>query len=175
MARTTISLPDDLKKEMDKLVGEVNWSALSADTFRAEINRIKVRKAALTGDAMAATVERLQASKKQYTASASARGRAVGADWALKTANYGELCGLAQLDLDDFFDGFPNEHASGFGFHEYLAWNIAGPVDHSREQAAAFWRRATKRTVGEDIQSKDFLRGFAEGALEVFEAAAKKL
>jgi len=34
MARTTISLPDDLKEEMDEYK-EANWSSLAASAFRA--------------------------------------------------------------------------------------------------------------------------------------------
>ena len=31
---------------------------------------------------------------------------------------------------------------SAFKYHEYLAWNILGPSDHTHEQATDFWRRA---------------------------------
>jgi hypothetical protein len=160
---------------MDKLGADVNWSALAADAFQAEVSRIKARRAALKGKIMDATVSRLQASKKQYVAGAAARGRIAGTRWAHESASFGELCALAQLDLDEFFKDFPGHPRSGFGYHEYLAFNIEGPIDHDRARAAEFWRKAIGTGRDDDLRSQDYLRGFVEGALEVFEAAEKKI
>jgi hypothetical protein len=160
---------------MDKLGEDINWSALAAEAFKAEVDRRKVQKAALRGKAMEATIERLQTSKKQHMASATARGRLAGIFWARSTGSFGDLSALGNLDLDDFFDGFPGNSRTGIAYHEYLAWNILGPSDHTHEQAADFWRRAIDNVNEEDLRSLDYLRGFSEGAREVYEAVEKKM
>lgn len=38
MARTTISIPDDLKKRMDRVKGPINWSAIAAEAFAKKVN-----------------------------------------------------------------------------------------------------------------------------------------
>src|SRR5947207_11274298 len=95
MARTTISLPDDLKAEMDKAAADANWSAIAADAFRSELNQIKARNAARKGKPMQAAIERLKASKQKYEEEATGRGHGAGIKWARDEADYGELKSLA--------------------------------------------------------------------------------
>ena len=40
MARTTISIPDDLKKRMDRIKGPVNWSAVAVAAFEQRLVEI---------------------------------------------------------------------------------------------------------------------------------------
>ena len=41
MARTTISLPDELKARMDSISERVNWSEVAADAFKARLTEIE--------------------------------------------------------------------------------------------------------------------------------------
>jgi hypothetical protein len=164
MARTTISLPDDLKAEMDKLGADANWSGIAADSFRAELNRIKARKAALKGKSMQATIDRLKASKAAHAKAAETRGREAGAKWAREDAEYGELRALANgpplsFDTDDAF-GAPG-----------IFFRLIGR-DVDRQTVGDF---GLDRDLGDDLYSAEFWDGFREGAEEVFEAVAAKL
>jgi hypothetical protein len=167
MARTTISLPDDLKREMDKLGGDANWSALAADTFLAEINRIKARKAALKGKPMEAAIDRLRQSKKAYLGAASERGKADGTAWAMDSAEYGQLKWIA--------DAWPRietcETADALGAPGVFLRMISEEGD--RQSINAFWSDLGKVPFDEDAYSAPYWDGFVEGALDVFERVSE--
>lgn len=165
MARTTISLPDDLKAEMDKSDSEANWSALAADAFRAEINRIRARKAALEGKRMQATVARLKASKAAYAKDANARGQIVGGRWASQEADYRQLKSLSlamPLDLNKSDDPLP------------LVLRMMGN-ERARQDQLDFWTNLRYEHDNDDRDSGPFWDGFVAGALEVFKEVAPKL
>lgn len=53
MARTTISIPDDLKKRMDQLEERVNWSRVAALAFESVIDNFPAyQKAAAKAETM---------------------------------------------------------------------------------------------------------------------------
>jgi len=165
MARTTISLPDDLKREMDKLGGDANWSALAAETFLAEINRIKTRKAALEGKPMKAAIERLRKSKEDFTKLAHGRGQADGTEWAMESAEYGELKRLA-----DGWQGVEStETNDAYGAPGVFQRMISEDRKADRSDVSAFWTDLGKEDDDPDAYSAEYWDGFIEGALEVFE------
>jgi hypothetical protein len=155
---------------MDKLGGDVNWSALAADAFTAELQRIKARKAALKGKPMDATIDRLRQSKKTYLAAAVERGNADGVTWAMESAEYGELKAIADkwpdvqtCDTDDAF-GPPAVFLSMFA---------VDPVDH--ESNNDFWDALGKERSDDDQYSAPYWEGFVAGALEVWEEIKEKI
>jgi hypothetical protein len=166
MARTTISLPDELKREMDKIGGDANWSALAADTFLAEINRIKARKAALKGKPMEAAINRLRQSKVEFLGAAQERGKADGTRWAMETADYGELKRLA----DNWPQCETTETTDALGAPGVFL-NLISEDDErcDRMDIDDFWVNLGKESRDEDAYSAQYWDGFVEGALEVFE------
>lgn len=68
--RTTISIPQNLKKRMDSVTAQVNWSAVAAAAFEQELVRIAVKE----------TCERLQASEQEDDAENLDTGKESGED-----------------------------------------------------------------------------------------------
>ena len=169
MARTTISVPDDLKSEMDKAGREANWSAIAADAFRAELQRITARKLALKGDKMKAAIERLRSSKEIYAAAAAERGKSAGTAWARDTAEYGELKALAE-----------NWERSG----SCVATDALGApgvflkligADADRRAVDDLWINLGMEPRDSDKYAAGWWNGFVEGALEVWGEVEGKL
>src|ERR1035441_5723797 len=101
MARTTISISDDLKKRMDRIKEPVNWSAVAAQAFELKLGEIAHHRKEKT---MEHVIERLRASKIQSGSNAEKQGREVGIGWAKEAAEFNELRRLSKLDRDQFFN-----------------------------------------------------------------------
>jgi hypothetical protein len=160
MARTTISLPDDLKKEMEQYK-EANWSSLAASAFRAEIDRLKAKQQLLEGKSMNAAIERLKKSRKTFAMGANIRGHDAGTQWALTKAAYADLKAIHdRWEHLELYDG-ENPAQSFFGM-------IAGKGDF-RIHMNTFLEIIGMAKDDVDGSSPNFWLGFGEGALEVFE------
>ncbi len=141
MARMSISMPDQLRVEMDA-IGSVNWSALAVEAFQRVVR--KSRKV----DAMntAQVVERLQASYQEIKSAEQEEGHAAGVEWASTTAEADELMWLEAND----------ELAADY-LHE---WRFDdGPFKNTDQHD--FW--GCKK--GEGGPSRSFVEGFVEGAI----------
>ncbi len=146
MARINLSIPDRLKSEMDALEGRANWSALATESFEREVrklNRVNIMETTQVA-------ERLRASFEQSGVSLRDKGHQTGVEWAARTAEYDELAWLsdsedAAIDLSDW-------QVSDSPFEEY--------------EPKKFWERAAGL---ERLPSADYVWGFVEGAVEMFE------
>ncbi|MCE7902874.1 MAG: hypothetical protein DYH20_09540 [Gammaproteobacteria bacterium PRO9] len=167
MARTTISLPDELKGEMEELGGAVNWSGIAADAFRAEILKVKARASARRGNAMCEVRERLEESRQRYLKEAAERGHADGTKWAMVTAEYGEL-----KRLDDAWPAVGScDTSDAMGAPGVFLRIIKGDDCSQRSDIDDFWSALGKDDNDDDCYSAEYWDGFVEGALEVFEEA----
>jgi Sec-independent protein translocase protein TatA len=69
-ARTTITIPNDLKRRMDKLPEQVNWSGLACQAFQAKLAEIEAKKEramptnVLTGNEKEKLLKRLRPAKQ---------------------------------------------------------------------------------------------------------------
>ena len=165
MARTTISIPDDLREAMDATENSVNWSALAADAFRTEINRINSRKAQLSGANMDAVVSRLKSSKQRYRSHVKARGERDGTTWAKHYARFENLKALSAnwdvvySDYDAPLEAFLN--AAGF------------PVTERRQEGQDLMVNLDiDKQDGEEL---DYWIAFSEAAVEVFKSVEDAL
>ncbi len=166
IVRMTISLDKDLKLRMDEINAEkwvVNWSAVAARAFQQEIR--KRQKPKLEGVGMEAVVNRLKASRDEYLGNSYEFGKSTGADWARNAADWIEL-----KRLDDFRDAvgsenWPNVFAGG---GHALARVVLGKPDEGAADTKAFWEQIGIEEQ-DQIASQDFARGFADGAVEVWE------
>lgn len=162
MARVTVSIPDDLREQMEGHREDANWSAVAANAFRAEIHRIKVRNAQSGDEQIAEALERLRASKANYERSAGDRGAKAGTDWAMKSADYAELKALhdhwGRVNLG-------KDPARG-------VWATFG--DDRSEQGYAEFSLFEDQVGFPDLQdpadynSADFWRAFGDAAIRVF-------
>jgi len=105
---------------------------------------------------------RPEESRLRYFEQAGERGRRAGAAWAEKSAEYLELKRLAAIAVHRGFEG---EQA---GYR--IVNTILGERHLSRREVAAFLETFGLEHDDADAQNREYWRGFAQSALEAFEA-----
>jgi hypothetical protein len=173
--RTTITVPNELKARMDAIGEDVNWSALACRAFEQKLGEI-INRRGVKG--MQGVIARLRASKLEHASEAFGDGIAAGKEWAGATAEAVELERLERY-REDIGSAWDEVFAAGFGgaigIHERLAWTARPDDERDREAASRFWEQA----IGDNFESlmcdDDFLKGFVDGALEVWDAVKDQL
>lgn len=163
MARMNISIPDDVKSDIDGISG-INWSAVATEAFRSVVLN---HKAKVTD--MNAVVDRLRACKQRYETEEKQFGEEYGRKWAAETAEFEELTKLDDLteipqELDDLYDLISPK----VGNHPRA--NLVRDVGRSEFLESVF--------VNDDPWSHDnpeFCAGFVDGALSVFNEVKDQL
>jgi len=183
MARTTISIPDALKVEMDQ-IDHINWSFVAQNAFRRVINFEK-EKAALTGDdeMMTQAVQRLSTDKQQFQEKRAAKvdqlALNAGAEWARERASYEQLASLEQnLEAAGCVSGL-GTMLVGYGITDDNEMYLA--IDEANEPPHEFWNW----TIGlpdelfplamDENTRETFAGAFFQGALEVWEAVKERV
>jgi hypothetical protein len=176
--RTTITVPQDLKRRMDAIKERVNWSALACKAFEEKLAEIASKKGRKTMDDV---IQRLRGSKQQMESEDRKAGETAGQAWAKDQAEAREL-----ENLEKFLDGLDHQPRYGRGefFSDYgssaysnaelLYFKLHPEAEDDRDGAENFWVCA----LGDDkhqAESDDFLRGFAEGAEAIWLEVKKQL
>jgi hypothetical protein len=164
---TSISVPMELKKRMGKVKEDINWSAIACQAFQSKLAEIATQKEKLEMDDV---IERLRLSKQQHVSESHREGLAAGEEWARKYAGFTELEALGKMyEERDFETYFEVDDSSADGPAERIADRINPNIE--------FWDSA----VGDNdearaqIENPDFLRGFCDGARQVWLDVASKL
>jgi hypothetical protein len=170
--RTTISVPAELRRRMDKVKEDVNWSALACRAFEEKLGEIASKKEEKN---MSDIIERLRASKRKSASADHKEGVRDGETWAKNHAEAVELELLEKFVEQTCVDF----HASNIseiyesGDHD-PAWDIveniyepcvaSGSCD--RSEFDAFWEDA----VGDSkiFEKKEWVLGFMAGAIDVW-------
>ena len=170
IVRTSISVPRELKRRMDKVKEDVNWSALACQAFQEKLAEIAARKEV---KAMADVVERLRASKRKSDNEEYQAGHKEGREWAEGHAEAAELERLKALrdqyereptyNWEWFFSG---EGQSQFSVGQTLYFAINPVAEEDRDYSAAgeFW----ESVASTDDPDSEFVRGFADGAIDLW-------
>jgi hypothetical protein len=172
-ARTTISVPSELKARMDAVDESVNWSAVACQAFELKLAEITKRKGAQN---MEQAIQRLKASKRKFEDKRYEEGFELGKTWAMNQAEAEELQRLV-----NFKSACERDSCGWIGFFDPDKWDwddacspservafVIGGNDHNgdREYAREFWEE-----VGlpkQDSAAGQFVRGFVDGALGVW-------
>src|SRR4051812_42604235 len=118
--RMTISVPEELKRQMNKVEG-VNWSAIASRAFRQEVAARAVKKGQVSMDDV---INRLRASAEVEGERQSSEGEEAGRHWAMKEATAAQLKRLA-AGRDPVHEwGFNNGIPSAYGAAEYFYFLI---------------------------------------------------
>lgn len=171
--RTTISVPRDLKRRMDESGEDINWSALACKAFQEKLAEIAARKESKNPDDV---IERLRASKERSDSGAYREGFAAGQAWASNTAEAIELERVdklhQRLSEADWKWWFASDDNNTYSPAELFVFIVRPENEQDRAYAESFWRE-----LGRDyLQIEDeWMRGFAEGALEVWKEVKSKL
>jgi hypothetical protein len=174
-SRTTISVPVALKKRMDEATEPVNWSAIAAAAFQQKLSEIAERKDRKT---MSDAIERLRGSKRKSDTAEYKEGEAAGRDWAMHTAEAAQLERL-RVYLDTFlghdevllFDPV----ASAYSGAEVIYFSIDPECGEDRDSADGFWTMALGETETEQTIQPESVRGFVQGALDVWNEVRTQL
>lgn len=164
---TTISVPRDLKRRMGKVKEAINWSALACQAFREKLAEIDLRKKETT--IMSSVVERMRAAKRRSDSQDFQDGFDTGQDWANGQGEPAELERLESLwerlssDQQYGWEWWFSQGDSESTFSELM--DVLFPT-HQPDVEEMFGRYFDVIPEGEP--SGEYLRGFAEGALEVW-------
>ena len=161
----SISIANNLRTEMDAMNRSPNWSGIASAAFRQYIASIKIRT---NNTDMNAVIERLKAAKEMEDQQNAELGRQQGRKWAMQNAKPSELRRLeAARD--------PNDD-----------WNIGDsdtPHDWGDRLAAIVFGEYSRGAFDDLIDDEfsnlncdaDFVNGFAEGCMEIWEEVKDEL
>jgi hypothetical protein len=165
--RTTISLPADLRRRMKACGDEVNWSAVAARAFAAEVARINTQKEDVRIEDV---VARLRATQGRSRSELFHQGRVQGEKWATHQATAAQLHRLWAARRDA-------NRQTGTNAENWLA-----AVDSKRPPAEVvgdiIGRHKTARPGSEEeklLKSSEYIHGFAAGAIHIWKQVARKL
>lgn len=174
--RTTISVPADLKARMDRVNEPVNWSALACAAFEKKLAEIAAGKEKST---MNDVVERLRASIRSEEGEQFKLGYETGTKWAEHQATAAQLARLEAFQVQTKAKS-QAEWQNWFRLsHSHKPWAeivrvIAGDQNLRTLNVQKFW----VSVAGEKNQlpnAEDFLRGFAEGAVDLWVRVQEQL
>jgi hypothetical protein len=180
--RRTISVPALLDQRMAK-VDDVNWSAVACEAFERKLGEIAAQKKEKNMDDV---IARLRATNDDNQDELYLKGKEDGETWAKEDATAAQLRRLDRLhaslinesrfDWNSFFTTSEPGVSRSVSVVDSLGCNILG-VDplRDRDRADEFWESAVGEYLGNrDLEDDSYLKGFAEGALQVWwEVAAK--
>lgn len=156
----SISIPDGLKAKMKAISEPMNWSAIAAKAFEDELKRVSQRDR--ERDVME-VIERLDPSYIDGESLVYQSGFSLGEGWARDEA---DATDLQRLD----------KHAAAMGSNIYrdyeepnaLAKQIIGDENAHAGDVDDWWSAVLGESL-ESIWEPEFVRGFVEGALAVWE------
>jgi hypothetical protein len=159
MARMNISVPEDLKKQMDAIGERINWSGVAQRAFEKEILTMEARQQVEDIDG---AVARLQASKAVAGESSAEFAKERGRKWAMTRATYPQLKAIGTATWDDDLDEGLAPDLGRWATSEHEN-ELCDDVD--TRDARDFWE------IQLDTQHPEVeaAYGFLEGVLEVWE------
>src|SRR5262245_50206342 len=119
--RMNITIPNDLKKQMDKVGSDVNWSAAAAEAFRAKLLEVTSQRRV---ENMQDVIERLKASKERRMNEQYQVGLGAGKRWAESIAEAHELERLAAGPLEPSFNWADRIAVMTNGMNSGIAWGL---------------------------------------------------
>jgi hypothetical protein len=172
VVRMTISVPRQVKEQMDAAAEKVNWSAIATKAFQAELLALESERQAKTMDEVVARLKAAAAieANEDYQA-----GHEAGEAWAKEHATPKQLRRLEKLaddpqyDIESHLDIFANVLNRG------IANGLYEVIEPEGEMCEAFWESVIGDNGKEKMDEEDFAKGFIEGALEVWDAVKDKL
>ncbi len=163
MPKISIYVPDDMKARMDNADERGNWSGIAQQAFDLELTHLEAVKEIKT---MTDVVERLRASKQKSTKSSHGDGRTAGREWAMHSAEYNELRRVAELDVNDLYQG------TDWAVRVIVTVAIVGDRSEANQMVRSDGDMADIYGVDEENVTAsltvDYLAGFVEGATEVW-------
>lgn|SRR5262249_8136824 len=177
--RMSISIPETLKARMNRVKEDVNWSSIACRAFEQKLGEIASRKEKKkTVD----VIERLRASRHQRESEAFKIGFKWGQEWAKNDADLKQLERLGKLydnltdePSNDWKQYFEDKPDCAYATCERLYFQLEPDDEEDRDETRDFWERAAGEDWETDIQDGRWVRGFAEGALDIWNEVKGKI
>lgn len=163
MVRMSISVPDELRAKMKALAEPRNWSAIAVRAFKHELEGLAERERERD---VLKVITRLDPSYIAAESTAYQAGFAAGEAWARDDAAAGDL-----TRLDDHVVAMGNNIYRDYEEPEALALRVLGHEGVRVGEAEDWWGTI----LGDDVESlaePEFVRGFVEGALAVWDVVS---
>jgi hypothetical protein len=170
VVRMNISIPAELRKQMDGVPGSVNWSAVAAGAFRDKVERLLARrKGAMKKEDV---IARLKLADERDDDEAWTDGEEAGERWAQRKATPKQLRRLDEKFDRELFSGVPD----AYGWAGVLYGLIVGEHHGDEMQIRAYWESVLGD--GDDalrIENESFAEGFVEGALKEWQSLKEEI
>jgi hypothetical protein len=165
--RTTISLPAELRRRMKACGENVNWSAVAARAFQAEVARQNTQKHNID---LEDVVARLRTTDNPSRSELFESGRLQGQKWAERQATANQLRSLQAKRREARSNGGAN------------AENWLSIIDSRRSpidvlsQIVAFDQKKHRTAEAQALmKSSEYVHGFAAGALHIWKQVARRM
>lgn len=175
MANLNVYVPEDLKRRMDKVKNPPVWSQVACEAFERKLGELAAQK---KDKAMADVIQRLRASKLKSGSEEKQRGRRAGREWAMHRAEapelqrlsmyYAKLGGLGVASCEEAFIA-QHEHDLP-GARRFVA--TIDPDEEDNRVVEEFW---FNEGFDRGLPTDEFVQGFTEGALEVWDEVEGEL
>jgi len=166
----TVSVPEEVRSKMGKARG-VNWSAVACKAFTQALAELPAFKKDMNMDEVAM---RLKASKSSDDDESFDAGEQAGIEWATTRAEAKQLERLESA-RDPQHDWSFGVGSSAYGAGEHFYFIIEPGDDGDRQAAADFWEAAVGDTADRHANDDSFVRGFAEGACDVWRQVQNRI
>ena len=178
--RMNISVPDDLRRQMDAVQDSVNWSATACNAFRDKLAQIAQRERKME---MQDVINRLKASKERGDSETFDAGYAIGTEWAQNEAEARDLENLAEAEDRSQPYGVVSDAYQPHcipGEQVYIAVQPVGWDSENadvRQESGDFWEMIMDSAEEGERARGDlgFIKGFVKGALDVWQKVVDQL
>jgi hypothetical protein len=156
MVRMNISLPDDLKRQMDEISG-VNWSEEARGAFEVVVQRHKP----IEGTEMEQVINRLRASKEEAEKQEEGKGFEEGQAWAKNEATFVQLRDIKRSGMSPALETNP--------YTLFVRAFDLGAWDCDTDSAFDNFRDHQPELAKKMERSKAYSKGFILGAVNLYE------
>jgi hypothetical protein len=167
--RMTITIPPDVKAQMDQVHEQVNWSAVASEAFQRKVVEIRNRRTKTMS--RKELIEKLRASSAADPIGYEA-GHARGRRWVEETLPPARLLRNLARRSDKIFDRSEDGPGVFQGYCRVLAREAT--QGGAPSELNAFLDGIDGETKSA-LDHEDFVRGFVAGALEVWEEVKDEL
>jgi len=167
MSKINLSIDDELRTQMESLDRKPNWSGIAAAAFRQHIAATNMKKTEID---MSDVIERMKAAQELDAAQNSEIGRQEGRVWAAECASPRKLKRL-EADRDPVHDWYIGVGESAYAGGDLIARVLNGT--ETPEQGAFKDMISPEYSDLEDVP--EFVQGFAEGCMEIWEEVRDQL
>jgi hypothetical protein len=175
--RISLTIPATLKEELDKYAANENWSAWATECFRLRLLGIKSKQR--MGRDMKNIIERLRGTAMLEEVTDYDRGNAAGRKWAENQATAGQLLRLAAFCPRAF--GPKRSAGTRRGWPGRL-YEVMYGERSSEKEIMQFWESSVEKSDVPFLFEPDlnegpteFMRGFVDGALELWKTVKDQL